>query len=206
MRRLALVIVGAMLAALGSAQIGFGPNGQPPIRWQTVAQGTDSHITRTQTRVIRTENDWSTHYKEIIGAKKADYVRAPRIANFMTEQVIVIHAGQKRSGGYTSYVESVIRRNAWDWDVNWVLTAPHQQASVTQGLTSPYVVIKMPKQVGVPHFNSRVFRSRQIVLNHGHGCGCCNAPPLLMYKNGKLVRIDSDGKETVISGGGGNRR
>ena len=74
--------------------------------------------------------------------------------NFATESVIALFAGQKSSGGYTIAVEKIVDFKDTE-TVSILLTEPGAECLVTQALTTPFELIKLPASGLIPKSEER---------------------------------------------------
>lgn len=165
-----------------------------PIRWQTLASGNDSKITRAETRHFMSQQTFEMYYKQMLGLPVNARINIPIVADWMHEDVFVIHSGAHRGAGHGIYVESVIRSSAAYYDIGVVRTSPFGGGSVgMQQVYSPFVIIRMKRAVGAPRFQLRHIQIANYGgYGNGHGrhhrdCECgCHRPAV--YTAGEILR------------------
>ena len=194
MKRFSIAIAVAAVSSFSLAQnYGYGNsygNGFEPLRWSNLIQGDNSAITRSETVVISSANDWEVYWKRMNGVPVANYFQAPRVCDFMFEDLVIIHAGLRNTGGYGVFVENVYRPNSSQWNVNWVLMTPDSTRNVTQVRTSPYTIIRVQRTVGVPYFQSRTIYYQTYQGGHWGGNHGCQPPVYMVGKGGALIPYD----------------
>ncbi len=185
-----LIGLGALASLTVASAQGFGQyhnTFDPPIRWSNLIQGDNSAIHRAEAVVLSSQNDWEVYWKRMNGVPLANFYQAPKVCDWMFEDLVIIHAGLRPTGGFGVYVETINRPSSHQWVVNWVLLAPPSNAYVTQQQTSPYTIIRVQRTVGVPYFQARtvVYQTYQ----GGHwGCNNGTPPPVYMVgKGGALI-------------------
>lgn len=172
---------------------GFGQPGprefEPAVRWGNLMHGDDSAITRPEAVVLSREQDWEQYWKRMCNVPPTNYLQAPPVANFMFEDLVVIHAGTQRTGGFVMQVDRISRPHPHQWVLHWVLFAPGRGVAVTQAQTSPFVIIRVQRTVGIPHFQGRTI---SYTGWPGYGtCGPQSQPPVyIVGKGGVLIPYD----------------
>lgn len=101
-----------------------------------------------------------------------DPAAVPFKIDFNKEFAVAIHAGQRNTGGYAVYVETVYRTTPAAAIIAVTEKTPGKGASVTEALTQPWVLVAIERP-GVADWQ---FRLRSIEWNPGGkvdgGCGC----------------------------------
>lgn len=80
---------------------------------------------------------------------------SPPFVDFDKETVVAVFLGTRATGGFTVVIEKATR-DGDDLVVNWLEGRPGATCVVTQALTSPYVIVRVPKVTGTVRFESRV--------------------------------------------------
>jgi len=111
-----------------------------PVTFSVLSQGTRaSGISDRKNFAVRSELAFEDLWQKVHGE---DGEALPKVA-FDQYQVIGVFAGIKSSGGYAISVISV-QDSATERMVTIAITSPGEGCSVTQALTNPYQLIKLP--------------------------------------------------------------
>lgn len=158
----------AIVSIIASA-VCFGQNSLPPIKWRTVSEGLQSSITRAERRFLHTSGDLQKWWKDSGGGTSS---APPFKVDFNKEFAVAVHAGQRNTGGFSVYVESVYRTTPASAVIAITEKVPGKGASVTEALTQPWVLIAIER----PGVTDWQFKTRAIEWNPGGstglGCGC----------------------------------
>jgi len=133
----------------GGNQGGGTPPPPAPATFTTVAQGYNSRIQTFRFEVIRDQASWQTLWTAHAGSGTAPAV------NFSTETVIGIWIGSRNSGGYSVTIRAAVPATilgAPDTPQGVMLDVlelqPGPGCAVTDGFTSPFHVIRLPRVDG----------------------------------------------------------
>lgn len=150
------------LAALACAAFG-----QQPIRWSTYQEGAYGKIKSAETRALMTEGDWQLYWRRLTGNASTT---TPRGIDWNTEYLIAISLGERRTGGFQVYVETIERGRTGAPVVRYVELTPGPGEVVAQAITSPYVVVRVARSAGgSPVFSRRTMERRsRPPVNPGH--------------------------------------
>lgn len=143
------------------------------IRYQLVAQGNNSHITQPDLRAVKTANEWAELYRAMAGDPKA---QVPNVCDFKSYDLLVLHAGQRMTGGYSIYVSMIRQEKAGEVMVDFVLMQPTVNSIVSQGITSPYAVVVVEKQSAPYKFRGSVSYVTTKLGGPTNGCCSCGCP------------------------------
>lgn len=144
-----ITLLAALLCAFAFAQqnrdlatVGGLPTGMG-ITYSTIDSGTTSRITQQGLKILETEGTLQRYWVQMTGQGPND---APtKRIDWNKEKAVIIHLGQRPSGGYSVAVQSIKRIDAWNAKVTVVETTPREGEMVTQALTSPWVLIKVSR-------------------------------------------------------------
>ncbi len=207
------VMRGVLLGALGWLAVASWAqpdwNGQTRVKWSTVAQGTNSSLTKAENFTIETAGDWQRIYQLLFPGRNG--ASAPSI-DFAKERLIVVALG-KRSGTAAVYIETI------DFDsgilrVRYVDQIPAKQPrrgrdrdsdkdKVDRTTSSPFVVVRQERVS-----ESRIrFEGRTGVLyptvlsqpSYGYGYGYPCEVPYATFGMGDSCGILSPGTTIIIS-------
>jgi hypothetical protein len=106
-----------------------------------VAQGSRSAIGQMKEATARTPAEWQAIWKEH-GAGDA----APGV-DFAKEMVAAVFLGTRPTGGYAVEIRST-RRDGKTLVIEYVEERPGPDAIVTQALTSPFQIVRIPRFEG----------------------------------------------------------
>jgi hypothetical protein len=116
-----------------------------PVAFTTVHRGSDSHIEAARNVTVLTAAQWSALWKE-----HAPGTPAPRV-DFTREMVVGVFLGSRPTGGYSVTIAAVEAKGA-DLIVTYRVAEPSRDAMVTQALTSPVHLVRIPQQSGAVRF------------------------------------------------------
>ncbi len=161
---LALSILLACLAQSSAQTVGM-----PPIKWRTVAEGTTSQIKKAENHFLHTSGDiqtwWAKHSGQ--GAQTVPYKFDPN-----KEFCVAIYLGEKNTGGYRIYVETVARSTPATGIIATVELTPGKGSMSTQALTQPWVLIAIERP-GIQEWQFRKVTSVDPISGFGKGGSCC---------------------------------
>ncbi len=107
------------------------------VPFATVARGAQSGIREPLHAVVRTLDDWTTLWRRHLGG-------APPPIDFAAEMVVAVFAGTRPTGGYTvEIIDVVLAERALR--VGYRERTPPPGALVTQALTAPFHIIRLPR-------------------------------------------------------------
>lgn len=170
MRGFTLLTLLALFVAGACAQIGAGYATHNAIPWRTYKKGNHDRFQAPRTVIIQNGATWQTYWQSVTGEATT---AAPKDVDFTSETVVGISLGLRRTGGYEVYVESVRQVSPYDVLVSYVEATPPDGQAVTQALTTPWVMVRMPRVPGQVFFSKRTVKGRA-GIDWGEGsCHCC---------------------------------
>lgn len=191
------LIASLALAPAALGQLGWSDQGQfgNPVRWSTLGQGVDSQITRAETRLFSNQQEFDLYYARMCGFSPTQRVAGPRVADWRTQDVLIVHMGQQRTGGFGVYVETIRRTSPHYWDVQIVTIAPNPRSVLLPVITSPFVVVVIDRAIGVPRFTWRNIQSGVIIRQTdrndcGGSWGGGQVPVWMVGKGGALIPMN----------------
>jgi hypothetical protein len=113
----------------------------------TVAQGAYSGIEERTENLIRTASDWQALWKAHRGSGPAPPV------DFAKETIAAVFLGTRPTGGYSIEIVRA-RRDGTALVLEYVERRPAADSIVTQALTSPFHIVKLPKHDGPASFHN----------------------------------------------------
>ena len=114
------------------------------VPYQIIARGQYSGEADQGVKVFRTERALEEFSKEKAQDLPKKFFKD---VDWDKEQILVVFAGQQNSGGYGIDIKRIGGIDVQRLVIEAVLTKPSAGQIVTQALTTPYVVIKMARQV-----------------------------------------------------------
>lgn len=123
--------------------------------WKQYRSGYRSRRQSFGTFVIQNSSDWKTYWQDSLGA---DLAKLPKDIDWRSEQLIAIHLGQRNSGGYTVRVEALDSGKNGETIIRYREYPPG--GLVTQELTSPFVIVRLPRAAGKLRFEKLPFLKR----------------------------------------------
>jgi hypothetical protein len=130
---------------------------QPPIQWGTFQEGTHSRLRHAETRVLMTEGDWQVFWRRLTGNPPET---APRGIDWNTEFLAAVALGERRTGGFRVFVDSIERGFTGGPVIRYVELTPGPGDFVTQAITSPYVIVRIGRFAGGPAAFARLTKER----------------------------------------------
>lgn len=125
---------------------------QVPAAAPTVAQGPSSGVEAPRQVVVRSPAEWDTLWKSHAGPQTAPAV------DFSTSIVAAVFLGTRPSGGFRAEILGARREND-ALVVEYVEGMPAADAIVTQVLTSPFHIVKLPRFNGPIRFRKVAARA-----------------------------------------------
>jgi PrcB C-terminal len=116
----------------------------PPVA--TVAQGAYSGISDASEVVVRSRVEWDALWKAHAGLKPI-----PGVVDFSQEFIAAVFLGTRPSGGFGVEILGT-RREAAALVIEYRERAPAASDIVTQALTSPFHIVKVPRFDGPIRF------------------------------------------------------
>lgn len=152
------------------------PSPYKAIQYKNVAQGVYSRINQSRTDVVTNGQGWQKLYSAMAGDTREGQTPAPVLCDFNKFDLLVIHLGQQRTAGFSTYVSMVRREKGSEVTVDVVINQPAPNAVSAQVLTSPYVVAVVEKQ-NVPYVFRSTFGYANPSAIGGSPCNCnCGCP------------------------------
>lgn len=113
-----------------------------PISWSPYLAGSISAESKTAFYLLNNDAQWQSYWSRESGQPLGS---APRDINWGTDQLIAIHLGERRSGGYAGYVASILRTDPANALITVYEKFPVANQIVTQEITHPYVIVKVKR-------------------------------------------------------------
>ena len=142
--RYLFVLLALIWASFVTAQSAY-----PIVKWSTFQAGTMAKIKRYETRVISTEGSWQSYWVTLTGNPAST---APKGLEWAREELWVIALGERTTGGCNLYVRSISFVDPRNVNVEFVETTQPAGSHTIQVVTSPYVVLRVERNGGVPRF------------------------------------------------------
>jgi hypothetical protein len=158
------------LAALLMIGVGSAQWGQQGVYFQTYRSGQHGQINVPRTVFLISQGDLDRTWPQLTGEPAS---KAPKDVKWNSEQLLLITLGERPSSGYSVFVKSV-ERNAGNLEITYVEKTPPPGAPSLTVMTSPWVLVKMPKMAGFPVFRKETSNYGGIVVIPGGKPGCCS--------------------------------
>lgn len=127
-----------LLAAVGFAQT------QGDIPFKVIERGTNIGEKEQGLKVLRTDRA----FEEFLKDKGEEHVKKlAKQVDWQTEQVVVVFGGQHPTGGFSVDVKRIAKVDVQRLVLEAVLNKPKPGQGVTMAFTTPYIIIKMPREV-----------------------------------------------------------
>lgn len=111
----------------------------------TIAQGTYSSVEEARETVARTQGEWVALWKA------HGQGEPPAAVDFSKEMVAAIFLGTRATGGYSVQIVGTSREKD-ALVIAYVEQRPGGDAIVTQALTSPFHIVRLPRHDGPVRF------------------------------------------------------
>jgi protease stability complex PrcB-like protein len=108
------------------------------VNFTTIARGAMSGVTSPEEIVVQSVQEWHA-----LWTRHAPNTPEP-VIDFTKEIVVGVFAGQRPTGGYRVQITSIERSDA-GLTVVYDVTQPAKDAMVTQALTSPFELVRIPR-------------------------------------------------------------
>lgn len=188
MKRIVLFLGLLLVAALGMAQ-----TSPMAVNYDTYKTGQYSNERQFKTYTIRSQDEFEDYWYKTTGNSRRT---APTDVNWTQSELLAIHLGQRPSGGYSVYVGGITPITAHNYRVSIVEQKPARGRMQIQAITSPFVIIRLPRRFASYEFAREVVeaptgnpdpRPRPQTCN----CPCCT--PAHSCCNGTWRQGDEDG-------------
>ena len=136
----------ALIATISTAQFGLNPN---MVRYRTLTSGTQSTVTQPKIVSLGEQTDLENYWRRNIGTGGI----MPRLIEWGKDRVVIIHLGQRRTGGYGVRIQSMTKALDGIADVTAIEEEPARGQLTTQSLTSPFLVLAVDR--AIPDFRLR---------------------------------------------------
>lgn len=121
-------------------------NGQGrEVPFQIVDRGVNSGSSEEGVKVLRTSRAFEESMESILGSEKTQ--RLLKQVDWDTEQIVLIFAGEKPTGGFSVDVRRIVAVDRQRLEIEAKLKKPAPGQMVTMALTTPYTMLKMRKEV-----------------------------------------------------------
>lgn len=135
------VLLLGVIAALGQLNCGSTALTQTFVPLTNLQKGDFSGVRGPLQVVVRTQEEWDKLWKRHSSTAKPP--SPPRI-NFATEMVAAVFLGEKNTGGHEVEITRAERKNSTLY-IYYLEKRPPSDAIVTQVLTQPYHLVKLPR-------------------------------------------------------------
>lgn len=112
--------------------------------------GDNCGISVPRTFFIGTRIEWLNYQRECFG-DQADRGNIPEI-DWSREYLAVIHLGQRASAGYGVVLDGIKASSPGETVISYYESQPKPGTLNAQRITSPYLVVRLPRQPGVTKF------------------------------------------------------
>ncbi len=173
--RIVAICFGILLAATSFAQFGNAPS----VSFRTFKRGDFSNITKQSLLVLDDRDQFEQYWQNSTG-NPGD--TAPAGVDWQKEKLIAVHLGQRPTGGYKFFVRSIRRIKIDIATISAIEQLPMPGSFVTQSLTSPYVILRIPRTIS-SRFALSVEEGEAMPgvtiiqggnVSNGTTCSCCS--------------------------------
>lgn len=135
------LMISLFFALFAAAALPFGQNDVP---FQVVARGQNGGELQGGLKVFRTARAFEEFAKEV---GQDIPKRLVKEVDWDKDQIVVVSAGQQPSGGYSVDVKRIQTIDIQRLVLEAVVNKPAPGSINTQALTTPFIVLRMPRQV-----------------------------------------------------------
>ena len=121
------------------------------IPFKIIEQGQFSKIEQKQNIVVDSQEEWQKLWRQHTAQMSIGSFQGPTI-DFTDTTVIGVFLGKHSTGGFSISIQELVETRD-EMIVTLVETSPPPDAMVTQALTSPFQIIKVPKISKPVQFN-----------------------------------------------------
>lgn len=114
------------------------------LAYETYTTGQQSPSIQAEVRYLRNFGEFTRYWRSVNGPQS----EIPRDIDFDRETLVAIHLGARVSGGYSLGIYSVRMMNEFDVEIQYYENQPRPGQITSQELTSPYVILAIPKTGG----------------------------------------------------------
>jgi hypothetical protein len=129
-----------------------GPDSKP---WRKIASGSQSNIEEASRKVIQSQEQWRKWWEKHNTVEKfidgKTVPKPPPKVDFEKESVLVATLGRRSTGGSAVRFTEICRKDGV-LTATFQISSPGPEDMVTMALTSPFVVIAIPKHEGSVKF------------------------------------------------------
>lgn len=136
--------------------------------WRSFKWGDVSAIGSAEQKVLATEAAWQSYWARLSGDPAAAK-QAPKGIKWNEEMLIAITLGERRSGGYSVFVEKLEQKDPRNLVVRYVEQTPNPDSMTVQMITRPYVVIRVRRTASAISFAKRTQAAPQLWQRYDFG-------------------------------------
>lgn len=130
---------------------GEGGNGKK-LPMEIVINGTFSGVEDKREMILNTNEEYQKIMSEVY--KNLDQMPRIPVVDFTKYTLVAVFIGSRNTGGYMVDIDS-INDGSKLITVNVTESTPGKNCSVTEALTRPYTIVKIPKTDKKPVFNTK---------------------------------------------------
>lgn len=138
MRIVFVLIASVMLMALASSQ-------GRDVPFQVIDRGVNSGVKEEGVKVLRTSRAFEEFLESWLGAEKVH--KLLKQVNWESEQVVLVFGGEHPTGGFSVDVKRIVSVDRQRLEIEAKLKRPAPGQMVTQAFTTPYTMVKMPREI-----------------------------------------------------------
>jgi len=148
------ILIPLLFTLLFTACQGSGSEGAK-VPFEVIHSGSYSAITEKRELIINSDADYQKLMIEVY--KNLDQMPRIPVVDFKKNSLVAVFMAQKTSGGYMINIDSITESSV-GLTVNVTESSPGKGCTVTDALTQPYEIVKIPKTE-----EKTVFKFKQIV-------------------------------------------
>lgn len=173
-----MLAVLSLVAGLALQQFSTGP--YDVITWRTYKDGAYSKAVNQAIVEMNTLGEYQKYVNQYEPAGVGD----GRDIDWNKEEVVAVHSGERRTGGYRVVVESIAKINPREARLSFTERTPIKGVATTDAITSPFMLVRLNRFGGKLVFSGSK-REDSLpggikIITSGGGCGCCNRCGILL--------------------------
>jgi len=153
-RNLILLFIPLLFTLFFTSCQGSGSE-ESKVAFEVIHNGSYSAITEKRELVINSDDEYQKLMIEVY--KNLDQMPRIPVVDFKKNTLVAVFMAQKTSGGYMINIDS-ITESSKGLTVNVIESSPGKGCTVTDALSQPYEIVKIPKTK-----EKAVFKYKQIV-------------------------------------------
>lgn len=137
-----IIIFPAFLFALIAFSCSNSGGDKEKISGEVILEGNYSAISDKRELIINSEKDYQALMNDVY--KNLDQLPKIPVVDFKKNSIVAVFIGSRNTGGYGVKIDSITELSG-NLEVNVTETTPGKNCMVTDAITAPFVLLKIPK-------------------------------------------------------------